>query len=50
MLTLLQATNAYIASGLACALLLLAALGVIIAGRSSTLDGTARRAADPLGT
>jgi hypothetical protein len=45
-LTLLLAPDAYIAIGLAFALLLLAALGVMIAARSGTRGGAARRAVD----
>jgi hypothetical protein len=44
MLTLLLAPDAYIAIGLAFALLLLAALGAMIAARSRTLGGSAQRA------
>jgi len=47
LLTLLLAPEAYTAIGLAFALLLLAALGSMIAARSSTLDSTAHRLASP---
>jgi len=47
LLTLLLAPEAYTAIGLAFALLLLAALGLMIAARSSTLDNTAHRLASP---
>ena len=47
MLTLLLAPDAYIAIGLAFALLLLAALGAMVATRASTLGGAARRLATP---
>ena len=43
LLTLLLAPDAYIAIGFAFALLLLAAVGAMIAERSSALDGAARR-------
>jgi len=47
LLTLLLAPDAYIAIGFAFALLLLAAVGAMIAERSSALDGAARRLATP---
>jgi hypothetical protein len=47
MLTLLLAPDAYIAIGLAFALLLLAALGVMVSARSSTLGGAAPQLAPP---
>jgi hypothetical protein len=47
MLTLLLAPEAYIAIGLAFALLLLATLGATVAGRSRTVDDAARRLATP---
>jgi hypothetical protein len=47
LLTLLLAPDAYIAIGLAFALLLLAALGAMVAARSSTRGGAARRSATP---
>jgi hypothetical protein len=47
LLTLLLAPDAYITLGLAFVLLLLAALGAMVAARSSTLDGAARRLATP---
>lgn len=47
LLTLLLAPDAYIAIGLAFALLLLATVGALVAGRSSTRGGAARRAATP---
>jgi hypothetical protein len=47
MLTLLLAPEAYIAIGLAYALLFLAALGATLASRSRTVDGAARRLATP---
>ena len=47
MLTLLVAPDAYIVVGLAFALLLLAALGAMVAARSRTLGGVARRLATP---
>ena len=47
MLTLLLAPEAYIAIGVAFALLLLAALGAIIATRSKALDGETRQLATP---
>jgi len=47
LLTLLLAPDAYIAIGFAFALLLLVAVGAMIAERSSALDGAARRLATP---
>jgi hypothetical protein len=47
MLTLLLAPEAYVAIGLALALILLAALGATVAGRSRTVDDAARRLAAP---
>ena len=48
MLTLLLAPDAYIAIGLAFALLLLAALGATVAGRASTRRGVPDRLATPI--
>jgi hypothetical protein len=47
LLALLLAPDAYIALGFAFALLLLVALAVLVAGRSSTLGGAAPRSAPP---
>jgi hypothetical protein len=47
LLTLLLAPEAYIAIGLAFALLLLATVGAMVAGRRRTVDGVARRLATP---
>lgn len=47
LLTLLLAPDAYIALGLAFALLLLIALGAMVAARANTLGGAARRLATP---
>lgn len=47
LLTLLLAPDAYIALGLAFALLLLAAVGAMVGARSSTRDGAARRLTTP---
>jgi hypothetical protein len=47
LLTLLLAPEAYIAFGLAFAVLLLAALVVTVAGRSRTVDGAARQLVTP---